>query len=103
MCVWGGLPWWLSGKESAWNAGDARDSGLFPGWQDPLEEGVLLILFMTPVVSLFTLFTEPTVGKVQAKRLEGDVRSRRNCRHIYSPLAGMAAITQPLSCLVQQP
>ena len=35
----------------------------FLGRQDPLEEGVLLILFMTPVVSLFTLFTEPRVGK----------------------------------------
>ena len=73
------------------------------GQQDLLEEVVLLILFMTPVVSLFTLFAEPTVGKVQARKLEGDVRSRRICRHIYSLLAGMAAITQPLSCLVQQP
>ena len=24
------LPWWLSGKESAWNAGDAGDVGLIP-------------------------------------------------------------------------
>ena len=35
----------------------------FLGWQDRLEEGVLLILFMTSVVSLFTLFTKPRVGK----------------------------------------
>ena len=27
-----GLPWWLSGKESACNAGDTGDSGLIPGW-----------------------------------------------------------------------
>ena len=43
---------------------------------------VLLILFMMPVVSLFTQFTqftEPRGGKVQAKRLEEDTRSRRNC------------------------
>ena len=26
-----GLPWWLSGKESAANAGDLRDAGLIPG------------------------------------------------------------------------
>ena len=26
-----GLPEWLSGKESAGNAGDARDTGLIPG------------------------------------------------------------------------
>ena len=27
-----GLPWWLSGKESAYNAWDAGDVGLIPGW-----------------------------------------------------------------------
>ena len=36
-----GLPWWLSGKESACNAGDL---GLIPGLEgmveDPLEEGM---------------------------------------------------------------
>ena len=56
---------------------------------------VLLILFMMSVVSLFTLstlFTEPRIGKVQAKSLEGDARSCRNCRHIYSLLADAAAI-----------
>ena len=26
-----GLPWWLSGKESTYNAGDAGDEGLIPG------------------------------------------------------------------------
>ena len=68
--------------------------------------GVLLfILFVMPIVLLFmlsTLFAEPRVGKVQTKRLEGVLRSHRNCRHIYSLLAGMAARTQPLSCLMQQ-
>ena len=33
-----GLPWWLSGKESACNAGDVGDVGLIPGWADPLRE-----------------------------------------------------------------
>ena len=28
-----GLPRWHSGKESASNAGEARDSGLIPGWE----------------------------------------------------------------------
>ena len=34
---WGGLPSWLSGKESACNAGQEMQ---FPslGWEDPLEE-----------------------------------------------------------------
>ena len=44
-------------------------------------------------VSLWALFPEPTVGKVRAKRLEENVRSRRNCRHVYSLLAGTADIT----------
>ena len=34
MNVRSGLPWWLSSKESACNAGDAGDE------EDPLEEGM---------------------------------------------------------------
>ena len=33
-----GLHWWLSGKESTYNAGDSRDTGLILGQEDPLEE-----------------------------------------------------------------
>ena len=50
-----------------------------------------LILFVTPIVLLFILFppfAEPRVGKVRARRLEGDSGSCRNRRHVYSPLAG---------------
>ena len=32
-----GLPWWLSGKERAYNAGA---TGLILGLEDPLEEGM---------------------------------------------------------------
>ena len=56
---------------------------------------ISLILFTVPIVSLFTLFTlitETRVGKARAKRLEGDLRSCRNCRHIYSLLADAAAM-----------
>ena len=56
---------------------------------------MLFILFVTLIVSLFmlfALFAEPRVGKVWAKRLEGDLKSHRNCRHIYSLLAGTAGI-----------
>ena len=35
-----GFSWWLRGKESACNAGDAGDVGSVPGWEDPLEEGL---------------------------------------------------------------
>ena len=71
------------------------------GWEDPLEKGtatVSLILSMTPIVLPFTPsapFLEPRAGKARAKRLEGDARSRWNCRCIYSLLAGKAAVTQP--------
>ena len=41
---------------------------------------------------LFTLFTEPRVGQAPVKRLEDDSRSCRNCRHIYSLMAGGVAI-----------
>ena len=60
-------------------------------------KGVLLILFMALVVLLFALFAEPSVGKVWVTRLDRDLRSHRNCRHAYYPLAGVAAITQLLS------
>ena len=56
---------------------------------------VLLILFLMPIVLLFTLstlFAESRVGKVRARRLEEDTRSLRNCRHVYSLLADTAAI-----------
>ena len=40
-CVYtlSGLSKWLSGKESACNAGTAGDAGLILGWEDPLEKG----------------------------------------------------------------
>ena len=34
------LPWWLSSKESAWDAKDTGDSGQSLGQKDPLEEGM---------------------------------------------------------------
>ena len=33
------LPWWLSGKESACNADDSRDTGLIPGLGRSCEGG----------------------------------------------------------------
>ena len=60
-----------------------------------IKQCILLILFVTPDVLLFTLSTlyaEFRVGRVRARRLEEDRRSLRNCRHVYSLLAGAAAI-----------
>ena len=56
---------------------------------------VSLILFLMPVVllsTLSTLFPESRVGKVRAGRLEEDMRSVRNSRHVYSLLAVTVAI-----------
>ena len=52
-----------------------------------INQIVSLILLVTPVVLLFTLFVEPNVGKVRTKRLGEDSRGPSNCRHIYSLLA----------------
>ena len=38
LMLFHGLPWWLSGKESACTAGD--QSSPFLGGKDPLEEGM---------------------------------------------------------------
>ena len=81
----------------------------------PTTSIVSLILFTAPIVLLFTLFAlfvEFRVGKARAKRLEEDLRSHRNCRHIYSVLADAAAVAaaiaypstmQTLSWLAQWP
>ena len=50
---------------------------------------------------LCVLFIERKVGKALAKRLDEDFRSCRNCQYIYSFLASIAAITWPLSWLIQ--
>ena len=61
----------------------------FLGWEDPREIGVAtvsLILFMAPIVLLFTLsapFLEPRVGKARAKRVEEEARSHWSCRCIF--------------------
>lgn len=71
-----------------------------------LVGAVLLNLLTVPVVSLFTLstlFVELRVGKARAKRLEEDLRSRRDYRHVYSLLAGIAATIQRLSWLAWHP
>ena len=56
---------------------------------------LLFIPFVTPAVlllTLFVLFTEPRVGKAQAKRMEGNSRSHRNYRDCRPLLADAAAI-----------
>ena len=42
-----------------------------------------------------SLFAEPRVDKVRAKRLEEDARSHRNCRHVYSLLLWLTQQTKP--------
>ena len=35
-----GFPGGTNGKEPACQCGDIKDTGLIPGWEDPLEEGM---------------------------------------------------------------
>ena len=96
--------WKTRGKQLMMFTCDVQSSNLVIAKQS--TEDVLVILFMIPIVLLFplsSLFTEPRVGKACAKSLEGDLRSHRNCRYVYSLLTGTTAITQPLSWLTQQP
>ena len=58
---------------------------------------VLLTLFVMPIVLLFTLLAEPRVGKAQVKSLEKELRSHRNCRHVYFLLADAAAIAATIA------
>ena len=47
---------------------------------------LLFILFIVLFVLLFTLpalFSEPRLGEVQAKRMEEDTRTYRNCRLLF--------------------
>ena len=58
-------------------------------------------------ISLCALFTKPVVGKMWAGKLEENSRSYRNCRHIYSLLAGTATAAADtlyslLSWLIQE-
>ena len=46
---------------------------------------------------MYTLFSEPIVGKARVKRLEENVRSQRKCRCIYSVLAGIAAVVADIT------
>ena len=60
---------------------------------------LLFILFTAPVVLLFTpsaLFSGPRGRKARAKRPE-EYESRRNCRHVYSLLAGRAAVAMDIT------
>ena len=62
---------------------------------DPVPDAIVTLF------TLFALFAEPKVDKALCKRPEKSTRSQSNCRHDYSLLSGMAAITQPLSGLTQ--
>ena len=66
------------------------------GFLYPVEPLAPLQAGWYPVYS-FPVDAEPSVSKVRAKIPEGDSRSHRNCRQVYSFLACMAAITHPLS------
>ena len=54
--------------------------------------GVSLTLLRVAIVLLFILLVESRVGKVQAERLEEDLRSHRNCRYVYFPLASTTSV-----------
>ena len=54
-------------------------------------------------ISLCPLFPEPTAGKEQTKRLEENARSPRNCKWVYSLLAGAAAEAPDITVSIHDP
>ena len=51
-----------------------------------------LSLGLSCCISLCTVFFEPRVGQLRAKRLGDNARSPRKFRHVYSLLVGTAAV-----------
>ena len=72
------IPWWLSGKESACSAGDARDPGLIPELEDPLEEEMAIC---SSILAWRIPWTEEP-GRLQSMGLprESDVKQQHSCR-----------------------
>lgn len=69
----------------------------------------LRVLFMTPIVLLFTLSRLHHFHQFQGRQDLSQEAGRRgraavgNCRHIYLLLTGTTTLTHPLSWLTQQP
>ena len=64
---------------------------------------ILLLTWIASCISLYALFLEARVGKVQAKRLEGDSRNCRNCRLVYSLLSSHSSRYATFSSFVADP
>ena len=60
-----GLPWWLSGKESACDAGDVSS---IPEWEDPLEKG--MATHSSILAQRIAWIEEP--GRLQSLELQRD-------------------------------
>ena len=46
---------------------------------------VYLLAVLLMCISLCTVFLEPRVGKARVGKLEENLKSRRNCKHFFSP------------------
>ena len=71
-------------------------SCLFHWLSSPVQCGIKLTVLqhqLSCCIPLCALFAEPMVGKAWSERLEENLRSCRNCRHIYSLLSDTAAVT----------
>ena len=61
---------------------------------------VSLLMPTTPLscdISPCALFAEPRVGKVRTGKLEENLKSRGNCRHVYFLWAGKAVIAADMT------
>ena len=63
-----GLPWWLSGKESACNAGGTGDAGFIPGLGRSVGEGngnpIRILAWRTPWAEVYGVAKESDTTEV---------------------------------------
>ena len=76
-----GLPWWLSGKESACNAGDTEDMGLIPGLGRSLEKKMAT---HSSILAWKIPWTEEQATVIGSQRVSHDLATKQQCVHIYT-------------------
>ena len=98
LSIYPGPPRWLSGKESACNAGEAGHVGSVPGWEDPLEQE--MAIHCSLLARKIPWSEEP--GGLQSKESQRAAHNQATERehtsiHLLLPLRSSSTIHQYLS------
>ena len=88
-----GFPWWLSDKESACNAGVAREAGSILGREDPLEEGTAT---HSSILAWRISWTEGP-GGLRSTGSQGVRHDRSNLAHTHSEFLNLQVLQKVLA------